>query len=187
MPPDRLESERLVLRRWKQSDRDPWAEMTADPRVMEFFPGVLTRAEADAFIDRVEAFFLEDGFQFWACERKADAKFIGFVGLMRPRFEAHFTPCVEIGWRLAHHAWGQGFATEGARRALKFGFEELKVPEIVAITAVPNKRSIHVMEKLGMTTNPAENFLHPRVPAGHWLSEHVLYRLKREDFSGKSK
>ena len=174
---DRLESDRLVLRSWGDEDRAPFAAMNADPRVMEFFPSVQTREQSDSLIDRAAVVFRESGFQFWACEEKRSGAFLGFIGLSRPAFEAPFQPCVEIGWRLAHTAWGKGDATEGARRALSYGFEELKLPEIVSFTATTNVRSIHVMEKLGMKSDPRENFFHPRVPVGHPLSEHVLYRL----------
>lgn len=174
---DRLESDRLVLRSWREEDREPFAAMNADPRVMEFFPSVQTREQSDFLVDRAAVVFRENGFQFWACEEKASGLFIGFIGLSRPWFDAPFQPCVEVGWRLAHHAWGKGYATEGARRALDFGFRELGLPEIVSFTATTNRRSIHVMEKIGMKRDLTGDFAHPRVPAGHPLSVHVLYRL----------
>lgn len=174
---DRLESERLVLRSWREEDREPFAAMNADPRVMEFFPSVQTREQSDLLVNRAAEVFREHGFQFWACEEKASGRFIGFIGLSRPMFEAAFQPCVEIGWRLAHHAWGKGYATEGAKRALRYGFEELGLPEIVSFTATTNLRSIHVMEKIGMKRDVGGTFAHPRVPVGHALSVHVLYRI----------
>lgn len=151
--------------------------MNADPRVTEFLP-VLTRAESDAVAVRIEAHLAEHGFTFWAVEILGVTPFAGFVGLVIPRFEAHFTPCVEIGWRLAARYWGQGYATEGARAALAFGFNSLKLEEIVAITVPANRRSRQVMERLGMSHNPADDFDHPSVPEGHALRRHVLYRLK---------
>lgn len=152
--------------------------MNADPRVVEFLPA-LSRAESDAAIERVEAHFTERGFGFWAVEIPSVTPFAGFVGLFVPRFEAHFTPCVEIGWRLAAPYWGHGYATEGARAALAFGFNSLKLEAIVSFTVVGNWRSRRVMERLGMQRDPAEDFEHPSLPEGHALRRHVLYRLPR--------
>ncbi len=173
-----LETARLVLRPWQDSDRDPWARITADPAVMEFFPSVLTREKSDEFITRMEAAYARDKFAFLAAEAKDDGRFIGFIGLLTTTFEAHFTPCVEIGWRLAKAEWGKGFAVEGARRCLEYGFKERGLEEIVSLTSTLNLKSIRVMQKLGMTTDPSENFSHPRIEAGHRLSEHVLYRIR---------
>lgn len=171
-----ITTERLLLRPWRPSDRAPFAALNADPRVMECFPRPLTTAESDAMVDRIEAHFAEKGFGLWAVEVPGVAAFIGFIGLSTPRFTAHFTPCVEIGWRLAHTHWGHGYATEGAKAALAYGFQTLKLPEIVAMTAVTNQRSRRVMEKLGMTHNSADDFDHPLLPAGHPITPHVLYR-----------
>jgi RimJ/RimL family protein N-acetyltransferase len=151
--------------------------MNADPRVVEFFPSAWTREESDASADRVDAHFQKYGFGLWAVEIPGEAPFIGFIGLAVPRFEAAFTPCVEIGWRLAAEYWGHGYATEGARAALAFGFESLKLDEIVSFTVPANVRSRRVMEKIGMVHCPAEDFEHPLVPEGHPLRRHVLYRL----------
>lgn len=174
-----LRTERLTLRRWRPEDRTPFAALNADPRVMEFLPAPVTLAESDAMVDRIESHFNQHGFGLWAVEIAGVTPFSGFVGLSIPRFEASFTPCVEVGWRLAAAYWGHGYATEGARAALAFGFEQLGLQEIVSFTVPANHRSRRVMEKLGMTHDPAEDFNHPLLPAGHRLSRHVLYRLRR--------
>jgi RimJ/RimL family protein N-acetyltransferase len=171
-----LNTERLLLRRWREADREPFARMNADSRVMEYFPAPLTRAESDALVDRIEAHFAEHGWGVWAAEIRATCEFIGFIGLNVPTFQAHFTPCVEIGWRLAAERWGKGLATEGARAALDYAFTELHLPEVVSFTSVANLRSRRVMEKLGMTHDPADDFDHPGLPEGHPLRRHVLYQ-----------
>ena len=153
--------------------------MNADPAVMEFFPACLSRAESDQGVDRIERHFRERGFGLFAVELRCNGTFIGFIGLNVPRFVAHFTPCVEIGWRLAADYWGQGLATEGARAALRHGFESLGLDEIVAFTMPGNVRSRRVMEKLGMTHDPADDFDHPGLAEGHPMRMHVLYRLRR--------
>jgi ribosomal-protein-alanine N-acetyltransferase len=174
-----LETERLRLREWRAEDREPFARMCADPRVMEFFPAPLTAEESAAAIERGRAHFARHGFGFWAAELRATGAFIGFIGIAVPGFEAHFTPCVEIGWRLAAEYWGRGLATEGARASLRYGFDELGLPEIVAFTAAANVRSRRVMEKLGMSHDAADDFDHPRIAEGHPLRRHVLYRARR--------
>jgi len=177
--PQELRSERLLLRRWRPSDRAAFAAMNADPRVMEHFPAVLSREESDAAADRIEAHFDKHGFGLWAVEIVGEATFAGFIGLSVPRFEAHFTPCIEVGWRLATDYWGRGLATEGARAAVEFAFENLGLEQIVSYTVPANIRSRRVMEKLGMTHDPSDDFDHPLLPAGHPLRRHVLYRLAR--------
>jgi RimJ/RimL family protein N-acetyltransferase len=172
-----IETERLLLRGWRDEDREPFARMNADPRVMEFFPAALTPEETAAMMERVRAHFARHGFGWWAAEMKETGAFIGFIGLAVPYFEAHFTPCVEIGWRLAAEHWGRGLATEGARAMLRYGFDELGLREIVSFTTVGNVRSRRVMEKLGMTHDPANDFDHPRIAEGHPLRRHVLYQL----------
>jgi RimJ/RimL family protein N-acetyltransferase len=174
-----LRTERLLLRRWLPADREPFALMSADPRVHEFLPGPYTRTDSDARIARFEAHFEEHGFGFWAVEIPGRASFAGFVGLAWARFEAHFTPCVEIGWRLAADHWGHGYATEAAQCALAFGFNQLQVEEIVAFTVPENIRSQRVMERIGMTRTPADDFDHPLLPEGHPLRRHILYRISR--------
>lgn len=172
-----LETPRLILRRWRAEDREPFACMNRDCAVMEFMPALLTRAESDALADRNEAHFQQHGFGLWAVELRGGAKFIGFIGLAVPRFEAAFTPCVEIAWRLAAGHWGQGLATEGARAAARYAFEVLKLPALVSFTVPGNGRSRRVMEKLGMTHDPGDDFDHPLLSPGHALRRHVLYRL----------
>lgn len=177
--PIELRTERLLLRRWHPEDREPFAALNADPRVVEFLPGPLSRAESDERAARFEAHFQEHGYGLWAVEVVGVVPFAGFVGLSVPRFEAPFMPCVEIGWRLAAEHWGRGYATEGARAALAFGFERLSLTEIVSFTVPENIRSRRVMEKIGMKRLPEEDFDHPLLPEGHRLRRHVLYRLGR--------
>lgn len=175
-----LTTERLLLRAWNTDDAPVFAALNADPRIMEFFPGPLSGPESDALVARFRAHFSERGFGMWAVERRDTGAFIGFIGLSVPDFTAPFTPCVEVGWRLDHAAWGHGYATEGARAALRFGFQTLDLPEIVAMTVPTNTRSRRVMEKLRMHCDPSDDFEHPRVPAGHPLRPHVLYRLAQK-------
>lgn len=178
------QTERLILRRWGVSDYEPFARLNADARVMEYFPAPLTREESDlAVADRIEPHFEKHGFGLCASELKETGAFIGFIGLAVPSFEAHFTPCVEIGWRLAASYWGRGLATEGAHEMVRYAFEAVRLDEIVSMTVPANLRSRRVMEKLGMTRNPSEDFDHPNLPEGHPLRRHVLYRLKRQDRS----
>ena len=155
-------TERLRLRPWRDEDRDPYAALVADPVVMEHFPAVMTRAESDAMIDRLMADFERDGWGLWAAERKDTGEFIGFIGLHQLAPTLPIAPGVEVGWRLAAKHWGQGFATEGAHAALAFGFNQLRLPEIVAFTDPANQRSQRVMGKLGMTRDPSRDFDHPR-------------------------
>jgi len=182
-PIPRIETGRLALREWRDEDRAPFAALNADPRVAEFLSGPLDRVESDAFVDRILARWAEDGHGLWAVEERASGQFIGFIGLAAPRFQAAFTPCVEVGWRLAHDAWGHGYATEGARAALAFGFEQVGLDEIVSFTAPDNVRSRAVMGRIGMTRDAAGDFRHPNMPDGHPLREHVLYRLRREEWA----
>jgi ribosomal-protein-alanine N-acetyltransferase len=176
LPGPELRTPRLTLRRWRDEDREPFAAMNADPRVMEFFVAPLSSGESDALVGRIEAGFDRDGFGLWALEVRETGEFIGFTGLAPPEFEAHFTPAVEVGWRLAAPAWGRGYATEAARAALGFGFERAGLEEIVSMTSAVNERSRAVMERLGMRRDPADDFDHPGVPPGHPLRPHVLYR-----------
>lgn len=178
-------TERLRLRQWRDADREPFAALNADPKVMEFFPAILTRAESDAIADRCQALIAQRGWGFWAVETITTREFIGFVGLHTPAPELPFSPCVEIGWRLAAKHWGKGFATEAARGALRTGFEQLGLPEIVSFTSVGNIRSRAVMERLGML-EAGETFEHPNIPSSHVLSKHCLYRLSREQWLGST-
>jgi RimJ/RimL family protein N-acetyltransferase len=170
---------RLRLRPWRDEDFAPYRALNADPRVREFFPGLLTAAQSDAEVERIRRNMAERGFSFWAIELPGIAPFIGFTGLEVPGWSAHFTPCVEIGWRLLPEYWGQGYATEAANAALAFGFSQLGLTEIVAFTVPANTRSRRVMERLGMTRDEADDFDHPNVAPGHRLSRHVLYRRAR--------
>jgi len=172
-----IRTERLKLRPWRASDREPFAALNADPAVVEFLDGSLTRPQSDAVAERIDAHIKRNGFGFWAVEVLDKAPFVGFIGLVRPRYEAHFTPAIEVGWRLARDHWGNGYATEGARAALQFGWEVLQLREIVSLTVPGNLRSRNVMEKLGMTRNPLDDFDHPVLPEGHPLRPHVLYRI----------
>lgn len=175
-----LRTERLLLRPWRESDREPFATLNADPEVMEFFPAPLTRADSDALVDRILGAFAENGWGLWAAEVVDGPEFIGFIGLAVPRFEASFNPCVEVGWRLARSAWGHGYAPEGAAEALRFGFAEAGLSEILSFTSVINTKSRRVMEKIGMTHDPADDFDHPSVPIDSPLRRHVLYRATRD-------
>jgi len=176
-----IQTERLVLRPWRDSDREPFAAMGRDPEVMACFPSLLTREQSDALVDRASARIASDGFGFWAVE-SADG-FVGFCGLQRVPFEAHFTPAVETGWRLARAHWGKGYAIEAARAAVAYGFETLGLTEIVAFLLAANARSASVCERLGMDRNPADDFDHPRIAEGQVSvggfpqRRHVLYRL----------
>ncbi len=172
-----LDTERLRLRPWRETDLAPFAAMNADPAVMEHFPSIPTREESDAMAARIMARMREQGWGLWALEVKGGEPFIGFTGLAVPTFEAHFTPCTEVGWRLARSAWGKGYATEAARAALAFAFGELGLEEIVSFTAATNRRSMAVMERLGMRRDG--EFEHPRIAEGSPVRRHVLYRLAR--------
>jgi RimJ/RimL family protein N-acetyltransferase len=172
-----LETERLVLRQWAPTDLAPFAALNADPRVMEFFPARLTRGESDALAERCAALLSERGWGLWAAEFKATREFIGFVGLHCPLVELPFSPCVEIGWRLASAHWHQGLASEAARRVLRVGFDTLELPEIVSFTSVGNARSRAVMARIGL--QDCGTFEHPQLPVGHPLRLHSLYRLAR--------
>ncbi len=175
---DQLLTPRLLLRRWREADREPFARMNADPRVMRFFPAQLSRAESDALVFRAEAHFAANGFGPFAAELRHTGEFAGYIGLVIPSFEAHFTPAVEIGWRLDATLWNRGLATEGAREVLRYAFEELRLPEVVSFTVLENRASRRVMEKIGLRRDPGGDFDHPRLPEGHPLRRHVLYRGK---------
>jgi ribosomal-protein-alanine N-acetyltransferase len=174
-----IETERLLLRRWRDGDREPFAELNADPEVMEHFQATLTRELSDAFVDRIEAQFDEHGYGLWALELRATGSFIGFTGLAWQTFPAHFTPALEVGWRWRRSAWGHGYASEAARASLDYGFTQAGVEEIVSMTTRRNERSRRVMERIGMTRDPADDFEHPNVPEGSPIRPHVLYRLRR--------
>jgi RimJ/RimL family protein N-acetyltransferase len=170
-----LETPRLILRQWEESDHKPYIRLNADKEVMEFFPSTLTTDESLAQIGRLSAHIDEYGYGFFAVERKDDQQFIGFTGLSHPRFESYFTPCVEIGWRLSKANWNHGFATEAANACLAFGFNTLKLDEVYSFTSVHNVRSEQVMRKIGMVRTGV--FDHPMVENGNILKQHVLYRI----------
>jgi RimJ/RimL family protein N-acetyltransferase len=179
-----IDTERLRLRQWCAFDREPFAALNADPRVMKYFPALLDRATSDAMADRCQALIDDRGWGLWAVEAKDSRAFIGFVGLHIPTASLPFNPCVEIGWRLAHSHWGKGLASEAARAALRVGFEQLSVTEIVSFTALGNLRSRAVMERLGMRAT-AETFEHPSIPVGSPLRAHCLYRMSREQWNNQ--
>ncbi|MDC6167079.1 GNAT family N-acetyltransferase [Paucibacter sp. XJ19-41] len=171
-----LTTERLLLRQWRDADRDPWAALCADPEVMQFLSSDRDRATSDLAIDRWSARIADQGWSFWAVELKHTGEFIGMAGLQVPAEPHPYLPCTEIGWRLARAHWGQGYASEAARRVLSFAFSELKLQEVLASTAVGNRRSSAVMRRVGMS-GPEASFIHPGVPEGSHLRQHVLYRI----------
>jgi RimJ/RimL family protein N-acetyltransferase len=173
-----LRTPRLILRRWREPDLEPFAALNADEDVMRYFPSPLTREESDALAEGQGMLIRTRGWGLWATELVETKTFIGFIGLAEPGFVAHFTPAIEVGWRLAKAHWGKGYATEGARAALTFGFQELGLQEIVSFTSVSNKRSERVMQRIGMTHDPDEDFDHPLLHPGDPLRRHVLYRLR---------
>jgi RimJ/RimL family protein N-acetyltransferase len=174
-----LATERLLLRGWRATDRAAFARMNADPRVMEYFPATLSRDESNGMLNRIILALKRRGWGLWAAERRDNGRFIGFIGLSVPGFETRFTPCVEIGWRLCHNAWGHGYAPEGAKAVLDFAFDEIGLERVYSFTASTNARSERVMQKIGMLRSPGDDFDHPRLPAGHPLQRHIVYRIDR--------
>jgi len=185
-PPSELQTERLLLRRWCEADRAPFAAMNSNPIVMEHFPAMLTTAQSNEFVDRIEDHFDQNGWGLWAAQVMDGAPFIGYVGLWPVSFDAHFTPAVEIGWRLDRPYWGHGYATEAARMVMTDGFARIDLCEIVSMTTTTNLRSQRVMRRLGMHRDPVDDFEHPSIPVGHHLRVHVLYRQPRDTWSGWS-
>ncbi len=178
MPAKNLETDRLILRQWKDSDLPLFYELNSSQKTMEYFPNTLTKDQSDQLALRIQKELREKPYGLWAVELKEGASFIGFIGLHYQDFKAHFTPCIEIGWRLHFPFWGKGYATEGAKHVLNYAHNVLKIKEVVSFTSKSNFRSIRVMEKLGMTYDKNDDFLHPNVPKGHPISLHVLYRSK---------
>lgn len=175
-----LRTPRLLLREWRDSDREPFAVISTDPEVMAGYAAPFSdRAASDTWIDRMRAHLAEHGFAYWAVELPGGANLIGAIGLSRVRFPAPFTPAVEIGWRLARPYWGHGYAAEAARAVIDDGFGRLGIDEIVAFTVPTNTRSWRVMQRLGMTRDPSDDFDHPGLPEGHPMRRHVLYRIQR--------
>lgn len=182
-PTIEITTPRLIMRQWREEDLAPFAELNADPRVMEFFPSIMTREESDNLAERCSALITERGWGIWALETRDEHKFIGFLGLHTPGYPLPFNPCVEAGWRLSAESWGKGLASEAAQAALRVGFNQLDLHEIVAFTALINLRSQAVMKRMGMTCDPQENFNHPVVAEGDRLQEHCLYRLRRDSWA----
>jgi RimJ/RimL family protein N-acetyltransferase len=172
-----LRTPRLTLRQWRDEDREPFAAVNADPETMRYFPATLDAEASDAFADRIAAHLDEHDWGLWAVD--LDGEFLGFAGLNVPRFEAPFMPATEIGWRFRRSAWGHGYATEAARAVVAVAFERLQLEEIVSFTTVTNTASRRVMERIGMTHDPADDFPHPNLDVGHPQRPHVLYRLAR--------
>lgn len=170
-------TDRLRLRAWQDADLDAFTAINADPVVMEFFPETYTGERTLRFVERIRECWTALGYGLWAVERLDNGRFVGYVGLWPAAFPAHFTPAVEVGWRLAADQWGHGYATEGARAALAYAFDTIGIEEIVSFTSVLNVRSIKVMERLGMQRDVAGDFEHPNVPEGHPTRPHVLYRI----------
>jgi len=173
-----LETPRTILRAWRGSDVEEWVALAADARVMEFMPSTVERADAERSAQRLREGLERDGFGWWVLEVKDGPSFAGVVALQNVPFEAPFTPAFEVGWRLRYDQWGHGYATEAARAALEFAFDELELAEVVALTAAINLRSRAVMDRLGMTRDPLDDFEHPRLAPGHRLRPHVLYRIR---------
>ena len=176
---DALRTDRLILRRWRPEDVEPFAALNADPRVMEYYPATLTRSQTEAMIAEIEKRTSRDGFGLWAVELGRTHDFIGSIGLNVPAYALPFSPCVEVGWKLAFDHWGKGYAQEGARAAISYGFESMGLSEIVAFTSSINLRSRKVMERIGMVRDLEGDFDHPHVPEHHRLRRHVLYRRAR--------
>jgi len=181
-----LATTRLRLRLWQDEDLEPYAALNADPRVRQFFPSLQTRRQSADSMRFIRRHWQRHGFGPWAVEVIGGAPFIGFIGLSVPPFDAPFMPCVELGYRLAFEHWGRGYATEGSRAAIAFGFSTVGLSEIVAMTSVGNQRSRRVMERLGMSRNPADDFDHPNIAAGHPLRRHVLYRLAAREWAERA-
>lgn len=176
-----IETERLILRTWQEEDTLPYFQINQDPKVIEFLSGgAMTMDEVKNFIATMNQQFVKFKYTLWAVEEKSSGKLIGWIGLNRPTWKAHFTPCVEIGWRLGSKYWNKGYATEGAKAALKYGFETFDLNEIIAFTVPKNLRSIKVMEKIGMKRDLKGDFMHPKLPSDHKLSQHILYRIQKK-------
>jgi len=178
-----LVTERLILRPWREEDKEPFARMNANPEVMRYFSSILSREESDAQVEWFDKHMSEYGYCMWVAEEKETGDFAGFVGLNNIGHDLPFTPAVEIGWRLSSAYWGKGYATEAAQASLKDGFDRAGLGQIVAYTAQTNLPSIAVMKRLGMNQDKDGGFLHPELPEDHVLRPHVLYRLNREDYS----
>lgn len=175
-------TDRLELRQWRAADRESYAAINADPAVMEHFPSTMSRAASDAMLDRMHERIETDGYGLYAVQVGETGELIGFTGLSAPRFEAAFTPCVEVGWRLARSAWRHGYATEAAQAALSVGFDQVGLAQIVSFTTAANLRSQAVMQRIGMHHNDSDDFDHPSLEPGSPLLRHVLYRLDQDSW-----
>lgn len=173
-----LETDRIVLRDWSGDDLEPFAAMNADERVMEFYPAIIGREDSDALAMRLQKDMDVIGFGLYAVEVRSTGNFIGYVGISEVRFPTDFAPALEIGWRLSAQSWGHGYATEAARACMAYAFSKFEFPDLVSFTTHRNMKSIAVMERIGMQRNPADDFEHPNLPAGHPLRPHVLYRIE---------
>jgi len=183
-----ISTERLLLRQWRKEDRVGFAQLNADPAVMQYYPAVISQGESNILAEKIQSLISENGWGFWAVERLSDKSFIGFVGLNEPSYDLPVTPCVEIGWRLAKDYWGKGYATEAANAALALAFNQLALSRVYSFTSVSNLRSRAVMARLQMV-NTGQNFEHPIIPPGHPLREHVLYAIDKQrwlDYSCES-
>ena len=181
-----IRTERLILRQWQQEDFEPFAKLNNNLQVMEYFPSTLSRQESDDLAQKILSKIENEGWGPWAVSIPNVAEFIGFIGLSVPTFQAHFTPTIEVEWRLDPKFWGNGYATEGALACLRYGFETLNLEEIVSFTAVQNIRSRAVMERIGMYHDPKDDFDHPRLAEGHRLRRHVLYRLEVQKWQNQN-
>ncbi|PCI75540.1 GNAT family N-acetyltransferase [Candidatus Aerophobetes bacterium] len=177
-----LETERLILRTWIDTDLQPMCAINQDPKVMQYFPSLQDLDATKHLITKINAHFDTYGYSLYAAVRKDTDEFIGFIGLLNVNFKAHFTPATEIGWRLASNQWGQGFATEGAKAVLDYAFKTLEIPEIVSFTATDNAPSKRVMEKIGLSRQKSDDFDHPKLNDNSPLKRHVLYRLTKEQY-----
>jgi RimJ/RimL family protein N-acetyltransferase len=180
---DTIRTDRLFMRRWRESDRAPFAALNGDPETMRFFPETLDRAASDAFVDRIEARFDQQGYGLWALEIAEPGQFIGYTGFNPVPDGVPGASGMEIGWRLARHAWHHGYATEAARAALTVAFDDVGLTEVWSFTSVLNEPSIAVMRRIGMTE--VGRFEHPRIPVGHRIRPHVLYHLSRPEASDR--
>ena len=181
-----IETERLVLRQWREQDRAPFASMNADPEVMQYFPAIKNREQSDQNIDAFRDSLDQNGWGFWAAELRRSGEFIGFIGLKSQQTELPLSPCIEVGWRLRKQYWRQGYASEGALASLQFAFEQIAADQIVSVTPVLNLPSIGVMRKIGMI-DAEQNFDHPAVASGHRLSEHVLYIITEDQWKAQNR
>ena len=183
----KCETKRLILHECQDKDFEQFFTLNQDPDVMEYFPNIFSYQETIELITKIKNKFKSNGFGFYTCELKENQQFVGSIGLNIPDFNAHFTPCVEIGWRIHKKFWGQGIAVEAAQKCLEIGFTQFNLSEIVSFTAKNNKKSERVMQKLSMSNNQSEEFYHPQLAKDHPLCLHVLYRLTKANWDAQLK